>query len=373
MKSHLRSALVAAGILLLAGCAQLGYYVQAAGGGLSLLADAKPIDEWIADPSTTLTLRERLKKVKQIRSFAARELGLPDNGTFKTYTDLKRPFVLWNVVAAPEFSVRPTQWCFPIAGCVNYRGYYNKEDAQYFATGLRAEGFDVQVAGVPAYSTLGWFNDPVLSTFIQYPEPELARMVFHELAHQVAYAPGDSPFNESFATTVEAAGLERWLATFGNDALRKSHAVHEVRKKDFLSLLMKTRRELEDNYARSVSNSEKKRQKLAIFDHLQAEYQILKTSWNGYAGYDRWFGEPLSNAHLAAIATYQDFVPAFHALLLREKTLPGFYAAVKALALLDKSARHRQLNALALQAPALTAQAGDLYSMSIPTKQQGAR
>jgi predicted aminopeptidase len=192
--------------------------------------------------------------------------------------------------------------------------------------------------------------------------------VFHELAHQVAYSPGDSQFNESFATAVEAAGLERWLAVFGNDALRKSHDAHSARKKAFLRLLMKTRRELEDNYSRSVSDSEKKRQKVVIFKHLQTEYQVLKTSWNGYAGYDRWFGEPLSNAHLASIATYQDFVPAFHALYLREKTLPRFYEAVKALAQMDKPARHRQLNALALQAPVLSAQTGELYSMSAPEK-----
>lgn len=343
--------------VLLASCGQLGYYVQAATGEISLLADAKPIDDWLADPSTSVTLKDRLQKVKAIRSFAAGELGLPDNGTFKTYTDLKRPYVLWNVVATPELSMRPAQWCFPIAGCVNYRGYYNKDDAQFFATSLRTEGFDVQVAGVPAYSTLGWFNDPVLSTFVQYPDPELARLVFHELAHQVAYAPGDSQFNESFATTVEDIGLERWLAAHGNDALRKAHVDREMRKQDFLTLLLKSRKALEENYSAPISNAEKKQRKAAIFQALKDDYQTLKMSWGGYAGYDRWFGEPLSNAHLASISTYHDFVPGFRALMLREKTLPRFYAAVRALVKLDKAARHRQLTALALQPIPATAQA----------------
>jgi predicted aminopeptidase len=343
---------------LLTSCSQLGYYVQAAQGEFSLLADARPIDDWLANPATSATLRDRLNKVKTIRSFAATELGLPDNGTFKTYTELKRPYALWNVVATPELSMRPAQWCFPVAGCVNYRGYYSRDDAQFFATSLRTEGFDVQVAGVPAYSTLGWFNDPVLSSFIQYPDPELARLVFHELAHQVAYAQDDSQFNESFATAVEDIGLERWLVAFGNDALRKAHFDRELRKQDFLTLLLKSRKALEENYAGTTSKIEKKQRKAAIFDNLVADYQALKISWGGYAGYDRWFGEPLSNAHLAAISTYHDFVPEFRALMLREKTLPRFYAAVKALASLDKATRHRQLHALALQPTPEIAQAG---------------
>jgi predicted aminopeptidase len=342
-----RMALLCGAAALTAGCAQLGYYAQAAQGGFSLLSSAKPIDDWLSDPTTTATLKTRLEKVKQIRAFAAQELGLPDNGTFKSYTDLKRPYALWNVVATPELSIAPMQWCFPVAGCVNYRGYYKKEDAQLFASSLRHDGFDVQVAGVPAYSTLGWFSDPVLSTFIQYPEAELARLVFHELAHQVVYAQGDSQFNESFATSVEEAGVERWLALRGDDHLRKAHVDYEGRKQDFLALLMKCRKQLEDNYARTASNADKKKQKEAIFAALKEDYQALKITWGGYTGYDRWFAEPLSNAHLASIATYHDFVPGFRALLVREKSFPKFYAAVRVLAALDKEERHKALIALA--------------------------
>lgn len=330
-----------------AGCSQIGYFVQAAHGQFSLLSEARPIDDWLANPGITDKLRGKLAKVKEIRAFAAKELALPDNDTFTTYADLKRPFVMWNVVATPELSLEPLQWCFPIAGCVNYRGYYSKEDAQTYAAELRAEHYDVEVSGVPAYSTLGWFRDPVLSTFIQYPEGEVARMVFHELAHQVVYVPGDSRFNESFAVAVEEAGVERWLALYGNDKMRQTYVEYESRKQDFLALLMKYRKALEANYQRNASDAEKRKEKAMIFQALKDDYQVLKASWGGYSGYDRWFAGPLSNAHLSAIATYHDFVPGFRALLMREKRFDKFYAAVKALAALDVYERHRQLTAIA--------------------------
>ncbi len=328
---------------LIASCAQLGYYVQAAQGQYSLLTGAKPIDDWINDPTTEATLKNRLEKVKQIRAFAAKELGLPDNGSFKSYTDLKRPFVLWNVVATPELSLRPEQWCFPIAGCVTYRGYYDKGEAQRFAKELRHSGYDVQIGGVPAYSTLGWFNDPVLSSFIQYPDVQLARLVFHELAHQIVYVPGDSQFNESFATAVEEAGVERWMAAYGDDELRNAHAAIEVRKQDFLVLLLKHRELLAANYSGKASKAAKRRRKAEIFQSLLDEYQTLKTKWGGYSGYDRWFAEPLSNAHLASIATYHDHVPAFRALLEQHKSFRKFYQSVRVLAQLDNNVRRERL------------------------------
>jgi predicted aminopeptidase len=347
-KMKWRIAILCSLAALLASCAQLGYYVQAAHGQFSLLSDAKPIDEWLADPSTGPKLRNQLRKVQEIRRFAAQELGLPDNGSFKTYKDLKRPFVLWNVVATPELSLRPEHWCFPIAGCVNYRGYYNKDDALSFAKQLHSKGFEVQVGGVLAYSTLGWFDDPVLSTFIYHPDSELARLVFHELAHQMVYVPGDSQFNESFATTVEEAGVERWLAVHGNDEMRKTHLAYRERKQDFLTLLQKYRNELEWNYARKASDTDKRKEKAAIFKALKGDYQTLKEAkWAGYPGYDRWFAGPLSNAHLASVATYQDFVPSFRSLLEQEKTLPRFYQAVKALAVLDRELRNMRLAQLA--------------------------
>lgn len=343
-------------IVAIGGCAQFDYYMQAVQGQYSLLSDARPIDEWLADPGVADKLKGKLSRVKEIRRFAARELGLPDNDSYKNYADLNRPFVLWNVVAAPQLSTKPVQWCFPVAGCVNYRGYYSKAGAQSFANELRREGYDVQVAGVPAYSTLGWFNDPVLSTFIQYPDGELARLVFHELAHQMVYAKDDSQFNESFAVAVEEAGVERWMAEYGDDKMRQSYAAYEGRKQDFLTLLMKYRKQLEANYASRSGNADKIRQKAAIFQALKDEYTLLKEQkWSGYAGYDRWFAEPLSNAHLASVATYHDFVPGFRALLKKEKSFGNFYRAVRNLAALDKNARHRQLARFGQTAP-MTAQ-----------------
>ena len=347
--------LALAAATLLASCSSLNYYAQAAQGQLSLLNDARPIDEWLADHNTAPKLKLRLATARQIRTFAVQELALPDNKSFRNYASLARPFVLWNVVATPELSLKPLQWCFPVAGCVSYKGYYSKDDATAFARELRAEGNDVQIGGVPAYSTLGWFNDPLISTFIYYPDAELARLLFHELSHQVVYVQGDSQFNESFASAVEEAGVERWLNGFGNPAMRETYLKFSARKQEFLKLLLACRHELEAAYASKIGAAEKRAAKARLFQKLKDDYQLLKTSWGGFAGYDRFFAEPLSNAHLASIATYNDYIPAFRALLAREKTMPRFYAAAKALADLDKSERQRRLKALAPAAPVIAA------------------
>jgi predicted aminopeptidase len=337
---------------LLASCSTLNYYGQAAQGQLELLSDARPIDDWIADPGTSSTLRLRLETARQIRRFAVSEMALPDNNSYKNYAALKRPYVLWNVVATPELSLKPLEWCFPVAGCVNYRGYYSKSAATAYAKELQAEGNDVEVGGVPAYSTLGWFSDPLISTFINYPDAELARMIFHELAHQVVYAPGDSQFNESFASTVEEVGVERWMQRFGNQSMRDGYARYKSRKHDFLALLIKYRKALEQNYAIvDRSDADKRVAKARLFQGLKDEYQVLKGNWGGYAGYDRFFEQPLSNAHLASIATYEDFVPAFRTMLKRERSFPAFYKSVQRLAELDRKERHRILKALVPQLP----------------------
>jgi len=339
---------------LLAGCAQLGYYAQAVHGQVSLLASAQPIPKLLDDPQTSDKLRARLIKVQEIRAFAVSELSLPDNGSYKSYADLKRPYVLWNVIAAPELSLTPKQWCFPVAGCVAYRGYYRQADADAFGDGLRKEGYDVLVGGVPAYSTLGWFNDPVLSSFIDYPDAELARMIFHELAHQTVYAKGDSQFNESFATAVEEAGVLRWLEQHGDARQRSIYMGREKRETDFLALLLKYRKKLESNYASAATDAEKREKKAAIFRELKEEYQGVKATWDGYTGYDAWFNRPLSNANLALLATYHDFVPAFRVLLRQKGGFPEFYEAVGELARLDIDERHRRLAALAATAITLS-------------------
>ena len=345
MRKVLWSATACLVLPLVTGCTHLGYYTQAMQGHFTVLADAKPIDHWLADPAVTDDLKMRLKRAREIRIFAARELALPDNGSYTKYADLKRPFVMWNVVATPELSLKPERWCFPLAGCVNYRGYYSHDAAQAFADNLSRQSLDVRVTGVPAYSTLGWFNDPVLSTFISYPEAELARLIFHELAHQVAYAPGDSQFNESFATAVEEIGVSRWLAVNGDDNMREQYWAYQQRKKEFLHLLSHFGRQLDDNFNRPVSDAEKRARKAEIFTELQQHYDLMKRDrWAGYSGYDRWFGKQMTNAHFALISTYHDLVPAFHALLEKEKQLPAFYQAVRALAKMDESTRRRVMS-----------------------------
>ncbi|KAF3999628.1 aminopeptidase [Glaciimonas immobilis] len=332
---------------LIGGCAQLDYYAQAVRGEFSLLADARPIPVWLSDPSTSEKLKGQLRTVQEIRQFAVTQLRLPDNQSYRNYVQLQRKFVLWNVVATPALSLKPKQWCFPIAGCVSYRGYYNQQSAQQYGAQLRSEGYDVQVLGVPAYSTLGWFNDPVISTFIRYPDAELARIIFHELSHQLLYVKDDTDFNEAFATTVEEEGTEKWLEVHGNDDRRRAYQEFEERKTDFLALLLTHRQQLQDNYASGLSNREKLRKKALIFTALQDSYQTLKKQWGGFGGYDRWFAEPLSNAHLALVGTYYDLEPGFRALLAQQKNFQQFYIAVARLAKLPKKERHRQLFALA--------------------------
>ena len=351
IRRALRLGAAAGAVSLLASCSTLNYYSQAAQGQLELLADARPIDDWLADPNTNTSLRHRLETARQIRRFAVQQMGLPDNGSYTNYAALKRKYVLWNVVATPELSLQPLQWCFPVAGCVNYRGYYSKADADAYAKQLRAQGRDVEVGGVSAYSTLGWFRDPLISTFIHYPDAELARLIFHELAHQVTYVPGDSRFNESFASAVEEAGVELWLQRFGNPVMREAYERYTLRRKDFLALLLKYRRELERTYASPLSDDDKRIAKARLFLELKDEYQVIKANWGGYAGYDRFFAEPLSNAHLASIATYTDYVPAFRALLRGEKDFGAFYRKVGSLARLGKEERQRAIKLIDVAAP----------------------
>ncbi|WP_334189287.1 aminopeptidase [Noviherbaspirillum sp.] len=329
-----------------AGYSHIAYYGQAVHGQLAMLAAMRPINAYLEDPHVDPALKRQLMKVQQIRNFAVQELGLPANESYTHYADIGREYVVWNVIATPELSMQPVQWCYPVAGCANYRGYYDKDDALSHARTLQAAGYDVHVAGVPAYSTLGWFSDPVLSTFIHYSEPQLARLVFHELAHQVLFAHGDSEFNESFAMAVEEAGVERWIARYGDESMRQRHLKNESRKKDFLALLEKYQARLQRVYASEASNDEKRARKAEIFRALRDEFQHVRVAWNGYAGYDGWFAQKLTNAHLASIATYHNFVPGFKALLAKQTKLPEFYETVRSLAALPLKLRHEQLTQL---------------------------
>ncbi|MBS1217292.1 MAG: aminopeptidase [Proteobacteria bacterium] len=343
----MRNALLLTVALLCSGCGNLVYYLQSVSGQLEIWQREVPIDSLLADPSLAPPLKAQLERALRIRDYASRELGLPDNRSYRSYADLARPFVVWNVFAAPEFSTEPRQWCFPVVGCVGYRGYFAEAEARAYASTLAAGGDDVYVGGVPAYSTIGWFADPVLNTFIHYPEPELARLLFHELAHQVLYVQGDTVFNESFATVVEQAGIARWLVTHGSDADRARFAQLQHFRADFRVLVTQTRTELAALYAGNAAAADKRRRKAELLAALKRAYEARKLDWGGFAGYDRWFAQPLGNAHLAAVAIYTQRVPALQALLEQQgNDLPRFYAAVRELAALPAAERNARLDAL---------------------------
>lgn len=338
---------------VLASCGNLGYYLQSVHGHLELVRRSQPIPEVLADPATPGPVRDKLSAVMAIRDFATRELALPDNQSYRKYADLNRPFVVWNVFATPELSVALKEWCFPVAGCVGYRGYYSRDEAEAFAAGLREQGYEAFVRGVPAYSTLGWFDDPVLNTFIHYPDTELARIIFHELAHQVAYVKDDTVFNESFATAVEQEGMQRWLDRFGSEARRTAYAEWERRRGEFVALVLEYRGRLEELYGSAVSDDAKRRRKSDLLAQMKRDYLKLKQGWDGYGGYDRWFARDLTNAHLASVAVYTQRVPHFLALLQQQGgELPAFYAAVRELAGLPKEERLARLDGLKLRAAA---------------------
>jgi len=337
------------------GCTTLSYYSQAIGGHLDVMRRAEPVGEAIATGATPEATRAKLERALAIRDYASAELGLPDNGSYRRYADLGRPYVVWNVFAAPEFEVRAEESCFPVAGCVTYRGYYSREDADRAAAAMKARGFDVFVGGVPAYSTLGWFDDPLLSTFINYPDPELARLMFHELAHQVVYVKGDTTFNESFAVAVEEEGVRRWLATRGTPVDAERSARGQMIRQQFIELVARYRERLAKLYAEPLSDADKRAGKVRLFAEMKADYAALKRDWGGFSGYDPYLAEA-NNAFLASIATYNDLVPAFRALLAAEGgDLPRFYAAAMAIARLPESDRAAQLAALAGGAKAVSA------------------
>jgi predicted aminopeptidase len=331
--------------ILVVGCANISYYAQAVEGQVRLMVGTRPIPEVVNDAATDPELRQQLERVIAIREFASSELVLPNNGSYRSYADLGRPFVVWNVFAAQEFSVEPQQWCLVFIGCVSYRGYYDKNDADLYAGKLSQVGADTYVAGVPAYSTLGYFNDPVLNTFLRFGDEEVAHIIFHELAHQLVYAEGDSAFNESFATTVENEGIHRWLKTLESRERLRDFETQQERKAQFQRLVADSRGKLRAIYASSLPPDAKRRAKMEVFAEMKQDYADLKAGWGGLGDYDRWFSQPLNNATLASVTLYAQWVPAFQSLLEQEGgSLPRFYQRVAELANLPKTERSAALN-----------------------------
>ena len=334
-------------LALVAGCATSGYYAQAVKGHLDLMNRRVPIDEVLADAGTPAELRSRLEVAREARAFAVDVMGLPDNGSYASYVAVDGRAVVWNVFAAPALSLEPKRWCFPVAGCVVYRGYFLEDEARAFAGQLEADGYDVWVGGVSAYSTLGRFEDPVLSTMLSADDARLAGTLIHELAHQRLYVKDDSAFNEAFATAVEDEGVRRWLEATGREGLLPGWRLARARAAEFDVLLGDARRRLASIYASGSTDAEKLEAKAQAFAELEAAYGALRAGWDGWGGFDRWFAAPLNNARLVPSATYRRLLPAFEGLLAESGgDLEDFYARCEDLAAMDPERRAERLDQL---------------------------
>jgi predicted aminopeptidase len=329
--------------MVLSGCGSL-YVAQAARGQLQILNAREPIRKVLADPRTDPQLRKRLEEVRSAREFAWRELALPNNKSYTSYADLEREFVVWSVVATPEFSVEPREWCFPFVGCVAYRGYFREESAEAFAQQLRDQGLDAIVGGVPAYSTLGKFNDPILNTMMSYGDDELASIMFHELSHQVVYIPDDTAFNEAFAVAVEQEGLARWLKARGREGDLVKYQRRRQRQGESVALVSRFRRELVSLYQAPVPASEMRERKREVFSRLVRELRELAAKYGVESSLAAELDGRPNNARLASLATYYECVPGFERLLAEQQhDLPRFYEAVRQVAKLPREQRRARL------------------------------
>ena len=329
--------------LFIGGCSNFTYYVDTINGHHELLEKSRPIDSVISGDISE-DLKKKLVTFQKARLFAIQELLLPDNNSYKSYADIGRPYATWNVIATPEYSIEPKKWCFLIVGCLNYRGYFSKQQAEAFAKQLKTEGYDTYVAGARAYSTLGWFDDPLLNTMMFKSEASRVGILFHELAHQKMYVEDDSSFNEAFATVIEQEGTRRWFKATGKDDELKEYILSIKRNNEFNLLLRKTRDSLIALYNSTVPDEIKRAKKADIFSQLKQDYQKLKKQWQGYNTYDKWMSQDLNNAHLAIAATYNEFVPVFKKLLIENKNdLKEFYNRVSDLSAMSKNERSNRI------------------------------
>ena len=331
-------------MVALSGCSSLSYYWQAINGHFAITAREQPVSEVLQQTQLDPVLRHKLQLAQQARQFASTQLSLPNNGSYTSYADLQRSYVTWNVVATPEFSVKPKQWCYLIAGCFNYRGYFHEQDARDFAKGLKQQGYDVGIAGAWAYSTLGWFDDPLLNTMLLHDDADVVGTLFHELAHQKVYIDDDSSFNESFANAVEQEGLRRWYLYTGQPAQYQMYLQRQQQRNEIIQMLKQTRDTLRKLFAQPLNDAQKRQEKQAVFAALKAQYHAWREQ-HTYAGYDRWMQQDLNNANLALIATYTDKVPVFLDILASLKgNLPAFYQEVKRISALGPVQRQAALD-----------------------------
>ncbi|WP_371838063.1 aminopeptidase [Microbulbifer epialgicus] len=328
--------------LFLCGCETVGYYAQAAAGQWRILSARQPIEKVVQEPDTDEKLRRQLMLVQEIRAYAAQQLDLPVGEAYSSYVQLEDQYPIWNVLAAPEFSLTPKRWCYPVAGCASYRGYFRKSAAIAKANSLRAQGYDIYLGPVPAYSTLGWFDDPVLSSFVNWPPERLAGLLFHELAHRRVYISGDTQFNESFATAVSEIALPGWLASQGltGSATQARAETMAVRQ-----LMNMARKQLKPIYNSSESDSLKLEQKNLVLARLRQCYRKISEDWPNPTRYQAYI-EKANNATLALVAEYESLVPAFKQLYLESDSWEAFYNATQWVGEMDKNDREQKLHQL---------------------------
>ena len=354
--SRLR-ALPLLGVLALAsGCTTVGYYAQAVGGHLDLMSKRQSLERVLSSEDTDEEIKRKLQLLKDARVFAVADLGLPNNESYSTFVKTDKRFITWNVVAAPEFSISPKTWCFPVAGCVSYRGYFDESDATSYAKGLDSQGFDTHVGGASAYSTLGWFDDPLLDTMLRGSDIRLTGVLFHELAHQVLYVKNDSSFNEAFASFVEQQGVREWLRSEGREETLPRYEDYLQRQVDFNDLLQQTRRDLVNLYKSvgpakdldAAAKDEIRERKKSVFDTMLSRYETLKTEkWDGFDGYDNWFAREINNARLISVSTYLKWIPAFKGLFEESGgSFENFYAEARELAKKPYAERQQVLERL---------------------------
>jgi predicted aminopeptidase len=346
-------------VLAVSGCRTVSFYAQALKGQCQILGQEHAIPKLMADARTSEGLKKRFELLEELRGFAEKSLGLPVDGHYRKYADLHRPFVVWNVQAAPEFSMQPKTWWYPLVGGLEYRGYFTLSGATNYAAYLRRRGFDVAVGGVQAYSTLGWFKDPVLNTFLFEPDTELAELIFHELGHQRLFARGDTDFDEAFATTVGQEGVRRWLTARGDATALENYHARLRRNDDFVRLVAKTRRRLISIYGdewtesggvkatrktREVPRDQLRQEKRLVLQEMKDELARLKQKWGSTAEYDDWCKLPINNADLNSVAAYYDLVPGFEDLLSQNGgDLEKFYLAAERLSRRPKKERQERL------------------------------
>jgi predicted aminopeptidase len=333
-------------VLLSSGCADLGYYWHSAKGHMEVMNRRVAIKDLLRDPQTDTELKQRLTLVREIREFAFNRLRLPESGSYSDYAQLDNPYVLQNLFAAPEFSTQLLSWCYPVAGCTSYRGFYEQQRLDAFVAGLKADKNEVHISRVPAYSTLGWFDDPVLSSFINWPDHRLAGLLFHELTHQRIYIDGDSRFNESLASAVQLVGIRLWLEYKNQPLLLEKYNRGLVYRRDVAQLIESARDQLEKIYKNGETDDWKRQQKQKIFQLMRDQYEDISRRHNYRDGYAKWVAADLNNAKLGSVSTYNALIPAFVSMITAlDNDFERFYRYAEKLGESDKEKRDLCLQA----------------------------